>query len=132
MSFTGRRKTGLGDSILRGLSALGTAMADGPKYARISEIDTAVAELLQERDHLIYGLIEPGELKVSDNYDPRWRKPAVEENDETPIMDQYFGAGTARLTECKGRDTMSTYHDAHPGCPYVAKVHTSHEFTLRD
>lgn len=131
MTFTGRRPTGVGRSILNGLAALGTAMADGPKLVRIEEIDKQVADLLQERDHLIADLIEPGDLKVSKNYDPNWRKPVVE--DDEPFQSSLSAfSGEGRLTECKGRRTTSTYHDAHPGCPYVGQIHNAHEFTLRD
>lgn len=127
-NFTGRRNTGnasrLGKSLLEGLSALGTALADGPKLARIEEIDNLVTELLQEQDHLIAALIEPGSLTVSEDYDPKWRKsPSVQETSED---------GIGRLTECEGRNTRSLYHDAHPACPYVDSVHNAHEFTLRD
>lgn len=136
--FTGRRRNDrlgrIGRGLLDGLAAVGTAMADGPKVSRILAIDEQVKQLLQERDHLVTDLIEPGEFKVSENYDPTWRKPEVEEPDtEVPIMDQYFGKQDAgRLTECKGRSTSSRYHDAHPGCPYIETVHNKHEFTLRD
>lgn len=135
MSISGRRpneKTrSFGRSILDGLSAIGTALADGPKYQRIKEIDAQIVELRQERDHLVHGLIEPGDLKVSDDYDPRWRKAAVAD-DADAVMPDIFSSGEGRLTKCGGRTTMSRYHDAHPGCPYVAQVHNEHEFTLRD
>lgn len=131
--FTGRRSSDrakrIGRGLLEGLSALGTAMADGPKHERIEAIDKEIKNLQQERDHLIKSLIEPGDLKVSENYDPYWRKPEVD--DEEPLMDQYFGK-PGRLTKCKGRSTSSRYHEAHPGCPYVEQIHTAHEFTLRD
>jgi len=135
MTFTGRRPNDsaskLGKSILAGLSALGTAMADGPKRARIQDIDQTVKDLLQERDHLVKDLIEPGDLQVSEDYDPHWRKP---EREQKTLFTHDFsgGAGEARLTECKGRATSSRYHDAHPACPYVEQIHTAHEFTLRD
>lgn len=132
--FTGRRPTGFGNRILNGLAAIGTAMADGPKRARIEEIDREVAQLLQERDHMIADLIEPGELKVSKNYDPNWRKPAIEETEDKTAMDAIFGEkqDAGRLTKCEGRSTSSRYHDAHPGCPYIDRIHNAHEFTLRD
>ncbi len=110
--------------VLDGLATVGTAIADQPKYSRIREIDNQVKELLQERDHLIADLIEPGELKVSEDYDPSWRKT------ETPVSS---GTGEGRLTQCKGRfSASSSIHDAHPGCPYLATKHNAHEFTLRD
>lgn len=130
--FTGRprsnRARNIGKGILEGLSALGTAMADAPKRQRIEEIDKTILNLQQERDHLIADLIEPGDLKVSESYDPYWRKPVVEEEHDT--SKSIFGEG--RLTQCKGRTTSSRYHEAHPGCPYVEQIHTKHEFTLRD
>lgn len=135
-SFTGRRSNDrakrIGRGLLEGLSALGTVMADGPKKVRIQEIDRMVEDLLQERDHLIADLIEPGDLKVSENYNPRWRKPVVEDEDED--RDYIFGDKQphGRLTECKGRSTMGSYHEAHPACPYIGQRHNAHEFTLRD
>ena len=128
--FTGRRKTGkagrISKGILDGLAALGTAMADAPKQSRIEEIDEEIKNLQQERDHLIADLIEPGDLKVSKDYDPYWRKPEAE---ATVFV---AGSGEGRLTQCKGRRYSGTYHDAHPGCPYVNQIHIAHEFTLRD
>lgn len=127
-SFTGRRNTGKASSIGRGflsaLDAVGTALADGPKYSRINEIEELVIDLLQERDHLIAGLIEPGNLTVSEDYDPRWRKSAVIVTTSTT---------DGRLTECKGswRDN-DRFDDSHPGCPYRGTRHIRHEFTLRD
>jgi len=129
-NISGRRNTGaakrFGKALLEGLDSLGTAMNDGPKRARISEIDEQVKNLLQERDHLIHALYEPGDLKVSKSYDPNWRKP--EDEDDSPS----YSSSEGRLTKCPGRDTMSRYHRAHPGCPYVEQIHTAHEFTLRD
>jgi len=129
-AFTGRPSSGrakrIGKSLLEGLDALGTVLSDGPKRARINEIDVEVRNLLQERDHMIAGLTEPGDLRVSENYDPYWRKPEI----TTSVSIDPFAEG--RLTQCKGRSTSSSFHDAHPGCPYVEKVHTAHEFTLRD
>lgn len=130
--FTGRRKSDrakrFGKGLLEGLSALGTVMADGPKRERIAEIDEQIKELQQERDHLITELIEPGDLKVSEGYDPKWSKSPRTE----PLMDQFFGAGTPRLVQCKGRSHSGTFHSAHPGCPYIDQIHNAHEFTLRD
>lgn len=125
MTISGRRPTGLGRSILEGLSALGTALADGSNRERIKEIDKQVKDLLQERDHLIHDLIEPGDLKVSENYDPFWKKSG-----STTTIDHDDEIG--RLTECGGRSTSGRYHDAHPACPYVDTIHNAHEFTLRD
>lgn len=136
--FTGRRSNDrarrFGRGILDGLSALGTAMADGPKRARIDEIDRHVADLLQERDHLIADLIEPGDMKVSENYDPRWRKAVVEDAEDKSAMDAIFGEkqDAGRLTKCRGRAYDGYNTTVHPGCPYVETIHGSHEFTLRD
>lgn len=128
--FTGRRPSDrarrIGKGILEGLSAIGTAMADEPKRARIEEIDEEIKNLKQERDHLIKTLIEPGDLKVSKNFDPYWRKP--EERTRVRVMP----VGEGRLTKCKGRSYMGKFHDAHPGCPYIDTIHGPHEFTLRD
>ena len=72
--FTGRRPTGraksFGRALLDGLDAIGTAMADGPKVERIKEIDAHIESLQHEKDSLIASLIEPGNLKVSDSYNP--------------------------------------------------------------
>lgn len=116
---------GIASGILGGFSVLGAvsvSMSDAPKLARIREIDLAVENLLQERDHLVASLLEPGGLEVSENYDPRWRGA------ETTVA---LPPG-ARLTQCKGRSTISKYHAAHPACPYIEQIHTAHEFTLRD
>ena len=73
-TFSGRRNTGtakrIGKGLLEGLSAIGTVMADGPKVERIKEIDAHIESLQHEKDSLIASLIEPGEYKVSDSYDP--------------------------------------------------------------
>lgn len=134
MTMSGRRPNDrarrIGKGILDGLSAIGTALADGPKYQRINEIDAQITELRQERDHLIYGLIEPGDLKVSEDYDPRWRKTDVEPDEASDIAMSF--PDTGRLTRCRGRASMNAYHSAHPGCPYVDTIHNSHEFTLKD
>lgn len=127
-SFTGRPNTGrakkIGSSILDGLSLLGTALSDGPKHARIEEIDQIVADLLQERDHLINDLIEPGNLRVSENFDPRWSKPST-------IVQ--VDSSDGRLTQCSGSWRDNDPFDAsHPGCPYRKQQHIAHEFTLRD
>lgn len=127
-TFSGRRNTGrakqFGKGLLGALDALGTAMADGPKRTRIAEIDIQVKDLLQERDHLVVGLIERGDYEVSDSYDPHWSKPAG---------GAVVNTGEGRLTQCKGRwSANSQIHDAHPGCPYVNTQHNAHEFTLRD
>lgn len=135
--FTGRRHTNrarnIGKGILEGLGALGTAMADAPKKVRINEIDTLVENLLQERDHLIADLIEPGDLKVSENYDPRWRKPSVVGVDEAGPLGDRPVVAEGRLTECAGswRDN-DPFDKSHPGCPYRKTQHVKHEFTLRD
>jgi hypothetical protein len=126
--FTGRRPNDaakrFGKSLLNGLSYLGTVMADGPKLERIEEIDQLLIDLKQERDHLINALIEPGDLKVSDDYNPHWTKPSTIVTTSTR---------DGRLTQCKGRFTRtSTFSDEHPGCPYSGTVHNAHEFTLRD
>jgi hypothetical protein len=121
--FTGRRGTGaakrIGRALLDGLDTLGTAMNDGPKRQRISEIDNLIIELQQERDHLIAGLYEPGDLKVSDNYDPKWRKA----DEDMP---------TGRLTECRGKFSDGDVYSPHPACPYKDTVHRRHEFTAND
>lgn len=139
MTMSGRRPNDrlnrIGKGLIEGLSAIGTALADGPKVSRILEIDRQVAELLQERDHLVKDLIEPGDFVVSENYDPNWRKPKVEEPEDKNAMDAIFGEkqDAGRLTTCKGRWSVnSQFHDAHPGCPYIDTVHNKHEFTLRD
>lgn len=121
MSITGRRKTGLGDSILRGLAAVGTAMSDGPKLERIRQIDADLDNLQHEKDTLIAGLIEPGDLRVSEGYDPH-----------RAVVIRNVRPGEPRLVECEGRSTMSVFHDAHPACPYIEQRHNAHEFTLRD
>lgn len=115
---------GLGNGLLGGLSVLGSvsmAMTDAPKRARLLEIDAELQDLLQERDHVIASMLEPGDLEISDDYDPYWRKGAAVQN-----------TTDGRLTKCKGRNTISKYHEAHPACPYIEKIHTAHEFTLRD
>lgn len=120
--FTGRKPTGLGARIgkglLDGLEAVGTAMNDGPKLERIKQIDSEMERLQHEKDSLIVGLIEPGNLKVSDDYDPH----------KAVIMN----VAGARLTHCEGRRTSSRYHDAHPACPYIETIHNAHDFTARD
>lgn len=135
MSISGRRPNDrarrIGKGLLEGLSAIGTALADGPKFQRIEEIDAQITELRQERDHLIKDLIEPGDYKVSSDYDPRWRKTDVEPAEASDIA-MSFPDTEGRLTQCKGRSTSSTYSSVHPGCPYNAKIHVAHEFTLRD
>lgn len=127
MSITGRRPNERANrfakSFMEGLSFVGTALADGPKHERIREIDVEIERLQQEKDALITSLIEPGDLKVSDGYDP---------NKAVIIKNVFSRPGDGRLVLCKGRRTTSTYHDAHPGCPYVDTIHNSHEFTLRD
>lgn len=131
--FTGRRPSDAAKRISKGFregfNMLGIALADGPKRRRIEEIDALIIELNQERDHLIKDLIEPGDLKVSENYDPRWTKTESKDEDEDDVTLSQDGG---RLTTCEGRDSMSVYHNAHPGCPYLETVHIKHEFTLRD
>lgn len=122
-------KPGKGKKVARaigtGLAALGTAMADGPKHARIEAIDQEIKDLKQERDHLIAGLIEPGSLKPSKDYDPNAyvgrivRAPAPYSTD-------------GRLEHCEGREYSGKYHKAHPACPYIDTIHIAHDFTLRD
>lgn len=145
--LTGRRSTGrlksFGSMMLDTLDEIATASADSTKRRRIEEIDTELEELKQvrkdlkqERDHLIKGLVEPGNLKVSKDYDRSWTKPTTEtvqvrSFDTQPIMDQYFGA-PGRLTKCKGQFSDTYVFDVHPGCPYINKKHNAHEFTLRD
>lgn len=136
--FLGRRPNDrarrIGRGILDGLAAVGTALNDGPKFARIGEIDDLILELQQERDHLIADLIEPGEYKVSENYDPKWRKPTVEEPEDKSAMDAIFGEkqDAGRLTTCRGRAYDGYNTTVHPGCPYKDSIHGRHEFTLRD
>lgn len=125
MSLSGRRPNErtrkIGKGILDGLSLLGTALADGPKHDRIKEIDAELERLQHEKDTLINSLIEPGDLKVSEGYDPH--KAAI-------IHPARHSEG--RLTICPGRSTSSRYDPVHPGCPYVNQIHNKHEFTLRD
>lgn len=134
MPMSGRRPTGrasrIGKGFLEGLSILATNLTDAPRKARIKEIDEQIKNLRQERDHLVADLIEKEDYEVSEDYDPHWRKP-----EETRIGDVHNyrnSSSDGRLTECVGRSTMSRYHGAHPGCPYVDQIHTAHEFTLRD
>jgi hypothetical protein len=131
MTLSGRRPTGraksFGNALLDGLSALGTVAHDGPMKERINAIDSQLEELRRERDYLIANLYEPGDLEVSEDYDRFWTPKG--DSSETPRI---VRAGEGRLTQCKGRDTMGTYHDAHPGCPYIDQRHNAHEFTLRD
>lgn len=128
-SRTVHRTARIGKGILSGLGEIAGALSDGGKLARIREIDEAVYNLQQERDHLIAGMNEPGKLKVSENYDPHWRKPvAVVVDAEYTVPPSADG----RLTHCKGRANAGVYHDAHPGCPYVNRIHNAHDFTLRD
>lgn len=125
-SRTVHRTARIGRGLLSGLGEIAGALSDGGKLARIREIDEAVYNLQQERDHLIAGMNEPGKLKVSENYDPHWRKPVAVVVGAEPVVVE------GRLTHCEGRDTMAKWHDAHPGCPYVNQIHNEHEFTLRD
>jgi hypothetical protein len=133
MSLSGRRPNDrtenakdrakrVGMGILDGLSALGTVMADGPKHERIKEIDGEIERLRHERNTLIATLIEPGNLKVDDDYDPH----------KAVIINPPRNLGDGRLTECPGRVTRSVYDSVHPGCPYKETIHGRHEFTLRD
>jgi hypothetical protein len=123
----------VGRGILTGLAALGTAMADGPKLQRIDVIDQEIKDLRQERDHLIAGLIEPGDLKPSKHYDPNAyvgrsvSSPAPYSSDLPPGSPL-----RARLEHCKGREYSGKYHKAHPACPYIDTIHNAHDFTLRD
>lgn len=125
-NFTGRPTSGrfkkFAGAVLDGLSEMAVASAENARQTRIAEIDKEVRDLLQERDHLIVDLVEPGDLKVSENYDPYWTKPTT----LSPAK------GEGRLAECDGRSTMSVYSNVHPGCPYKDTIHNSHEFTLRD
>jgi hypothetical protein len=131
MSFSGRRPTDrtetaksrakrVGMGLLDGLSAIGTVMADGPKFERIKEIDAEMERLQHEKDTLIVGLIEPGDLKVSEGYDPN--RAGIHR----------LSPEGGRLTMCPGRVTRSIYDSVHPGCPYKDTIHGKHEFTLRD
>ena len=127
MTFTGRRNTGtakrIAGGILDGLSVLGTALADSPRRERITEIESQLESLTWERNKLISELIEPGDLKVDDNFDvrrpPICYKPAPR-------------AGEGRLTECEGQWSDSDTFKVHPGCPYKHTKHNKHEFTLND
>ena len=114
------RATNLGKGLLDGLGYIATKLADSGNLDRIKEIDAEIALLKQERNHLIKGLIEPGDLKV---------------DEDVPLMDKFFGkkADAGRLTKCKGswRDN-DPFDKSHPGCPYRKTQHTEHEFTLRD
>lgn len=130
-NFTGRRPSDrakkFGRAFLDGLDALGTVLSDGPKLERIKEIEAHINRLQNEKDSLVSSLIDPGEYKVSDDYDPN--------RVFTPLMDQYFGKreGAGRLTKCKGQwSATATIHDCHPACPYLGTRHIAHEFTLRD
>lgn len=127
--ITGRRSTGrlkgFGEMLLDGLDAMSVALNDGPKIERINEIDKQIRDLKQERDHLIMGLTQKYEgYEVSDDYDPHWRK-------SESTLSEPVEVGDGILVHCKGRDTMSVRHEAHPACPYVGEYHTAHEFILR-
>ena len=125
--FTGRRPNDrarrIGKGLLDGLAYLGTVMSDGPKLERIEEIDSEIERLQHEKDSLIASLIEPGDLKVSDGYDPH----------KAVIIHPPRTAGEGRLTKCEGswRDN-DPFDKSHPGCPYRKTQHVKHEFTLRD
>lgn len=117
----------IGSAILDGLDRMAVVSHDGTSRARIEEIDDEIVLLRRERDHLIANLYEPrADEVVSDDYVPGayQPQPKVWKHDHTESV--------GRLTTCKGRNTSSRYHDAHPGCPYIETIHTSHEFTLRD
>lgn len=128
MTISGRRPTGrasrIGKGLLDGLAAVSTAMADSPKRERIAQIDIELERLQHEKDTLILGLIEPGDLKVSEGYDPR--RAAIINN--APVS-----SSDGRLTNCEGQwSASSTIHNCHPACPYLGTKHIAHEFTLRD
>ena len=127
-TFSGRRPTDRmsrsGKGFLEGLTIVGTVLADGPKHERINEIDAEMERLQLEKDTLIASLIEPGNLKVSEGYDP---------NKAVVNKPPHRTADGGRLTQCAGQWSATTkYHDAHPGCPYLGTKHNPHEFTLRD
>jgi len=125
-TFTGRAPSGrvsrIGKGLLDGLVTMSDALHDGGLRTQIEDIDGQIEVLRRERDSLISRLYEPGDLKVSDDFDPTWRKP---ETTPTP-------SGPGRLTQCAGREYMGVYHGAHPGCPYIDSIHKAHDFTLRD
>lgn len=126
MTMSGRRPNDrlgrIGKGLLEGLAAVGTMMADGPKLERIEQIDSEIERLQHEKDTLIASLIEPGDLKVSDDYDPN-----------KAVIIHPARAGEGRLVKCEGswRDN-DPFDKSHPGCPYRKTQHIKHEFTLRD
>lgn len=127
MTVSGRRPTGnarrIGKGFLEGLAAVSSALADSPKRERILQIDLEMERLQHEKDTLIVGLIEPGDLKVSEDYDPR--RAAIIHN--APVSTD------GRLTDCRGSwQDNDPFDKSHPGCPYRKTQHGSHEFTLRD
>lgn len=116
-----------GESFLKGLAAVGTALSDGPARSRIREIDHEMKQLQNERDYLVDHLVQPlPDEKVSENYVPGSYYP------EPPVRVSTYSTGEGRLVQCKGRSTSSRYHQAHPGCPYVEQIHIAHDFMLRD
>jgi hypothetical protein len=126
-TFSGRRSTGaakrFGKGLLDGLAYVGTALADGPKLQRIEEIEGQIEALTWERNKLISELIEPGNLKVDEDFDAN-RPPVT----HAPRV----RAGEGRLTECEGQFSTSSDWHVHPGCPYKGSRHGAHEFTLND
>lgn len=121
-----------GKSFANAVVRASTIIHDGSRMEQIEKIDKQVAELLQERDHLIADLIDPGDLKPSKNYDPNWRKKTVEDDEPVQTSLSSFSS-EGRLTQCEGswRDN-DPFDKSHPGCPYRKTQHINHEFTLRD
>lgn len=109
-------------SVGTALNNMAIASHDAESRRRILEIDEEMLQLRMERDHLLANLYEPkSDEGPSARYIPGQWKPHPKSS-----------SGEGRLTQCKGRDTMGTYHNAHPGCPYIDRRHVAHEFTLRD
>jgi len=126
MSNASDRFKSFQSAFVKGVGALGVALTDSPTRARISEIDDEIANLQDERDYLIDRLVEPLPTeKVSERFVPGKYTP---KNRTTPEHE----VDGARLVECKGRNSHSLFHDAHPACPYVDNIHTAHDFMLRD